>query len=180
METISKKAAIRSARTMSGVLFLATCGVVALAAGAVVWMFAAPQSLLGLAWAAGLDGTSELGAPQQIGLLTLGVISLLGWALVLCWVHRMFSALAQETPHAAVRIARRIAVGLWVLLAWQIFAPALGSLVATWHLPAGQRAISIGIGMGTAGTLLSALIASSMAKALQYGAELWQDHKEII
>lgn len=180
MESISERAAIRSARTMSGILLLAACGVGALALTAVIWMFTAPQNLAGLIGADGAGGLTEMAVGQQIALLALGLTSLLGWALALWWAHVMFATLAKGTPHAAVRLARRIALVLWALFLCQIIAPIAGSLIATWHLPEGQRAISVSLGLGQAGTLLSALIASSMAKALQFGAELWQDHKEII
>lgn len=180
METSSEKAVLRSARTMSGVLLLAAVGLAALALTAVVWMFTAPQNLVGLIGAAGGRALDEMSVGQHIALLGLGLLSLLGWALALWWAHMMFATLAKGTPHIAARLARRIAIVLWALFVWQVMAPALGSLISTLHLPDGQRSISISLGLGQAGTLLSALIASSMAKALQFGAELWQDHKEII
>lgn len=180
METSSEKAVIRTARTMSGVLLLAVVGVAALAVTAVVWMFTAPQNLAGLIGTAGGRDLSEMAVGQQFALLALGLLSLMGWALALWWAHVMFATLAKGTPHTAARLARRITIVLWALFAWQVIAPALGSLISTLHLPEGQRSISVSLGLGQAGTLLSALIASSMAKALQFGAELWQDHKEII
>lgn len=180
METASEEAAIRSARTMSGILLLATCVVVAFALTAVVWTFTAPQSLVGLISPVGGGNLADMGLSQKIALLVLGLLGLSGWALALWWAHEMFAMLAKGAPHIAVGLARRIALVLWILFLWQTIMPVLGSLVATWHLPAGQRAVSISLGLGQAGTLLSALIASSMAKALQFGAELWQDHKEII
>lgn len=180
MENLSEKAALRSVRTMSAVLLLAAVGLAALALMAVMWMFTAPQNLVGLIGAAGGQPLGEMSLGQQIALLGLGLMSLLGWALALWWAHMMFATLAKGTPHIAARLASRIAIVLWVLFIWQIVAPAVGSLIATLHLPDGQRSISVSLGLGQAGTLLSALIASSMAKALQFGAELWQDHKEII
>lgn len=180
MQTSSQMAVIRSARMMSVILLLAACGVVALALAATLWMFTDPQALQAVIGPVHGSDLTTMTVGQQIALLTLGVTSLLGWALALWWAHRMFATLTKGAPHEAVPLARRIVVALWVLLLWQILAPALGSLVATWYFPAGQRSVSIGLSFGHAGTLLSALIASSMAKALQFGAELWQDHKEII
>lgn len=180
MGITSEEAVIRSARTVSVVLLLATGGVVALALAAVTWMVTAPQNLGGFIGLTGEGHVVDMPIGQQVALLMLGLVSFAGWALALWWAHAMFAALAKGAPHVAVRLARRIAIVLWALCLWQIIAPALGSLVTTWHFPAGQRAISISLGLSQAGTLLSALIASSMAKALQFGAELWQDHKEII
>lgn len=180
MESMAEKAVIRSAQRMAVILSLATVLVVGVAMVAVAWRVLAPQTLAQVVVPGGWGAPVSPGGGQLTILLGLSLISFFGWALILWWTRSMFAALGRGAPDVAVELARRIAAALWVMLAWQILAPALGSVVASWHMPQGQRSVAITLGFGHAGTLLSALIASSMARALAFGVELWRDHKEII
>lgn len=180
MENPTEQAIQRSARWMSVVLTLAFLGVVILAVCAIAMRIVAPHGFGQFLTFDVNVGQVPLNGAQMTGLLALCLVGLLGWGLVLWWARSIFAQFALGVPGPAVQLAQRIAIALWLILLWQIAAPALGSIIATWHFPEGQRAIAISLGLGHAGTLLSALVASSMAKALSFGIELWHDNKEIV
>jgi len=92
----------------------------------------------------------------------------------------MFKALSASQPASAAHNARIVAAWLWALFLWSVAAGALGSLISTWHYPAGERALAIQFGSAQITTIVAALMASFLARAFALGAELWQDHREII
>lgn len=102
------------------------------------------------------------------------------WIALFRSAGTLFRQIAQETPAFASRSARIIARLLWGLLIWGLLSQILASLVITWHFPPGQRSIGIGFGTPQLTVVFAALIAGFMARAFSLGAELWQDHKEVV
>lgn len=112
----------------------------------------------------------------------IGVVSahLAFWFALLAVARDLFGKLAQGHPGAAARSARRLAALLWAMLVCGLMAQALASVAATWGFPVGQRSLSIALGTPQISVAISALVASFMAHAFALGAELWQDHREVI
>ncbi|MEC3862952.1 hypothetical protein VK792_16785 [Mesobacterium sp. TK19101] len=116
---------------------------------------------------------------------SLALIAILGahlalWLALLFVARRLFRQLRQGNPAAAVQSARWVAYLLWIMLAWGLASQALASVAATWGYPEGSRVLSIAFGTPQISVAFSALIASFMAQAFALGAELWQDHREVI
>jgi len=102
------------------------------------------------------------------------------WGSVTWYGRQIFSALLVEDVQAASIASRKTAWLLWAMLIWGIVANTLGPLVATWHLPDGQRALAIGFGSAQISTVLAALLATFTSHAFVLGAALWQDHQRVI
>lgn len=102
------------------------------------------------------------------------------WGAVFWTGRTLFGRLAHGAPTAASKAAMHVAWLLWGILIWGLISQALLSVSATWHYPDGMRSLSISLGTSQLSTALAALIASFMARAFSLGAELWQDHVEIV
>lgn len=180
MKTVDPTMVMAAARRLTVVLSLALSLLFALASVFVAWLLIDAVSI-GRVLA---DATGFPVAEPRIGqsaalcalvLVQLGILSGAAWA-----ARAMFGALSRGEPVAAARDARSVAAWLWVLLIWGVAAGALGSLIATWYYPAGQHALAVQLGSAQATTIIAALMASFLARAFALGAELWQDHREII
>lgn len=80
----------------------------------------------------------------------------------------------------AARVARRFAAWLWVALIWGIAAQMLASGISTWNFAEGERMVAFQLSAAQITTVLAALMAAVLAHAFALGAELWQDHREIV
>ncbi|MEM7710706.1 MAG: hypothetical protein AAF264_08155 [Pseudomonadota bacterium] len=115
--------------------------------------------------------------------LALAALILVQVALLYGLMGRMraiFTALDGLDPDGAAGAARRTSWWLWGLLVWGVAARGAASVIATWHVPDGERALAIAFGTLVASTALAALLAAFMARALALGAELWRDHRAVI
>lgn len=180
MGNVNTAEVARSARRMALVFRGVACALILLGllgALALVFVPGAPDEILLPAfWDAPLD----LKPVQIIGLALVMLIGIAGWAAVLWMAGTMLWALSAGSPARAARLARTIALAFWLLLLWHVLAQAMGSAIATWYFPKGQRAVVLSLGWGHIGMILAALLTTTMSKALEFGAELWQDHKEIV
>lgn len=124
--------------------------------------------------------TAPLALWQSWALIAILWAHLLLWLTLLFVARRLFGQLRQGNPAAAVHSARWVAYLLWGMLFWSLASQALVSVAATWGYPEGSRILSIGFGTPQISVAFSALIASFMAQGFTLGAELWQDHREVV
>jgi hypothetical protein len=61
-----------------------------------------------------------------------------------------------------------------------LVAQSAGSVLAGWHCPAGERALSVTLGSAQIAIALTALVAAFLAQAFALGAALWADHRSVI
>jgi len=93
---------------------------------------------------------------------------------------RVFGKLADGDVDTAAQVAGVLALWFWAIFIWALAEPAVTSVVSTWHMPEGQRSLSIALNGQQVSLALSALIMGCMARALSLGAELWRDHREVV
>ena len=124
--------------------------------------------------------TEPLSPGQSWVLIGILAAHLALWLALLLVARRLFRQLRHGDPAAAARSARHAAWLLWGMLVWGLASQALASVAATWGYPEGSRVLSIAFGTPQVSVAFSALIASFMAQAFALGAELWQDHQEVI
>ncbi len=117
---------------------------------------------------------------QQIVLAGIGFVHLGVWLALLLIARAMFGRFAGGDLGGAAARARTLAHVLWGLFAWTIVAGTLASVVLTWHLPEGERALSPSLGSTQVSLALAALVAGFVARAFALSADLWQDHREVV
>ncbi|MEQ9258344.1 MAG: hypothetical protein RIG84_04530 [Roseovarius sp.] len=125
-------------------------------------------------------GGAPLAPWQNWALIGVMAVHLALWVALFALARQLFGRLAQGLPAEAASSARHVAALLWVMLFWGIASQALASVAATWGYPEGERAVSIALGTPQVSVAFSALVASFMARAFALGADLWQDHQEVI
>lgn len=171
---------LRSAATLQRLLTLASIGFAGLAVGMLIRLMVDPHSI-GETVASNIGyGGSELHLWQSIALVALVLTQLCIWSGVLWRGRQVFEALTNGALQTASHSAKRLARMLWIMLVWSILAHTLGTIIATWEYPEGQRALSVSFGSAQISTLIAALLASFTAHAFVVGAALWQDHNEVI
>ena len=114
------------------------------------------------------------------GLVAAAQLALLGAALYCVW--RMFGAFAAEEPlsiEPAVWM-RRAGLAFVFLAAGGVLARSAIYLALTLGNPAGQRALSIGLGSGEMLTLLIASIMYMISRVLKVAAEVRADQKGFV
>jgi len=180
MKSIDTGAVVTAAQRFAFALTVALWALAALASALLVWLLAdAGSAGRNLADAAGFSvEIPRLWQSLALGAVVLAQIGIL--AGVIRAARAMFKALSASQPASAAHNARIVAAWLWALFLWSVAAGALGSLISTWHYPAGERALAIQFGSAQITTIVAALMASFLARAFALGAELWQDHREII
>jgi len=171
---------LRSAKLLSLVLLLILVVLMVIAVWLIGFLLVDPQgtgqylmTIVGYG-----DTTPRAWQSYTLGALVLVQIGI--WVMVMVSGRSMFSALKAADAKGASMAASKAARFLWVMLIWGILANMLGSVIATWHFPAGQHALSIGFGSAQISTALAALLATFTSQAFRLGAALWQDHKEVI
>ena len=117
---------------------------------------------------------------QNIGLLVVACLGVGFWIVVFALAARVFGQLAEGETDAAARHAGQLSNWFWAMLAWALLSPMIISVVGTWHMPQGERELSIALNSEQLTLALSALITACMARALTLGAELWRDHREMV
>ena len=122
----------------------------------------------------------ELRGWQLLALGGLAFVTYACWGAVFWLGRRVFKHLGAVEIMQSAAVAKRISWLLWGIVILSILGHTLGVLILTAHFPPGARALSISLEMGQLSTVLAALFASFIAQALVLGAELWQDHKEVI
>ena len=125
-------------------------------------------------------GAAALAPWQAWSLIAIVSAHVALWIALLHFARRLFRHMADGVPASAAESARTLSYLLWGMLIWGICSHALVSVSATWGYPAGQRVLSVALGMPQITLFFSALMAGFMAHALALGAELWQDHQEVI
>ena len=169
-----------AARRLKGLLTVGAILLVAMAAVGAVMTLRDPIGVgEALATIAGYDGVTI--APwQALALSALVAVHLGLWIVLLLVARKTFGQLVARMPALAATSARQAASLLWGMLLWGLVSQSLASVIATWGNPAGERALAIGFGTAQLSIAFSALIAGCMAHALALGAELWQDHQEVV
>ena len=180
MTPIDPMAVMTAARRVSVVLGMALSLAFAIGAVVLCWLVV---DMAGLGRnLAGASGYS-IGAPDTWQSLMLAAVYLLHlgvWGGVMASARTMFKALAAGDPSMAARRARRFAVWLWMALIWGVAAQMLTSGIATWNFAQGARMVAFQPSAAQITTALAALMAAVLAHAFALGAELWQDHREIV
>ncbi|MGR3492908.1 MAG: hypothetical protein ACU0DW_12690 [Shimia sp.] len=166
----------RLAQVMTALLLLPVIGALATLFLAVT----APIDLSVWLAAAAAFPVAPLGGWQATGLIGLLISHLILWFTLLLTAREMFAQIGAGDIDAAGRLARRLALLLWTLLAWGIVSHAIGSVLATIALPEGERMLSVSLGTAQVSVALAALIASFLAHAFSLGAALWRDHRAVI
>ena len=121
-----------------------------------------------------------LGRGQQIALVAIGCVHLGFWEALLLIARRIVGRFGTGNLTQAAASAQALTYLLWGLFAWTIVAGALGSVILTWHMPSGERALAIGLSSTQLSLAIAALIAGFMTKAFVLCAALWQDYQEVI
>ncbi|WP_147127765.1 hypothetical protein [Shimia ponticola] len=177
---INPQRALQSASRLAHVM---TVGIVFLGCLATVGLFFGLSDLQAAgAFLATQAGYGDHGVPAgpTFALIGIAMVHIGLWITVLIVARRLFRQISLGLPAAAAQTARRVAMLLWIVLAWGILSQSLGSVAATWGYPEGQRSLAIAIGSPQISVAFAALIASFLAHAFALGAELWQDHQEVI
>ncbi|MEL7256060.1 MAG: hypothetical protein AAGL23_17950 [Pseudomonadota bacterium] len=117
---------------------------------------------------------------QNVGLLAAACLGVVFWVVVFVLAARVFGQLAEGETDEAARHAGQLSTWFWAMLGWALISPMIISVVGTWHMPEGQRELSIALNSEQLTIALSALITACMARALTLGAELWRDHREMV
>lgn len=171
---------LRSARTLGFALSLIFAVLLIAAGGLLMWLVLDLDGT-GQTLAANVGyGDTALRGWQSYALGLILLVQIGIWCAVIWRGREIFTALCEENVRMASISAAQTAQVLWVMLVWGIVAHTLGVLVTTWHFPEGERAVSIAIGSAQISTVFAALLATFTSKAFVLGAELWQDHREVI
>lgn len=159
----------------AGIGLLAAFGLVGIAVSVV-----APTAVAEALVRQGSFGETTLSAGQAWVLIGVVAIHVGFWIALLDVARGVFRQLSQGNPQAAATRARVLALLLWGMLAWCLVSQMITSAAATWGLPDGERTLSIAFGTPQISLAFAALIASFLAHGFALGAELWQDHREVI
>lgn len=180
MMDVETKSLLRSAKLVSQVLLWICVFLVAVALGLLIWLIMdLPQTGQSLAASVGY-GDDALKDWQAYALGTIVMVQIGIWGAVVWQGRQIFIALTAGAVQTASRAARKSARLLWIMLIWGIAAHALGTVIATWHFPEGQRALGVTLGSAEISTLFAALLATFTSHAFVLGAALWEDHQEVI
>lgn len=177
---IDPRAAMGAARRVAVVLGLASCLVLAIGAFVLCWLVV---DMAGLGRSlAGVGGYSVENPEvwQSLMLTAVQLAQLCIWGGVIVSARAMFKALAVGDPSMAARVARRFAAWLWMALILGVAAQMLTSGISTWNFVEGERMVAFQLSAAQITTVLAALMAAVLAHAFALGAELWQDHREIV
>ncbi|WP_299871476.1 hypothetical protein [uncultured Sulfitobacter sp.] len=171
---------LRSAEILRNALTAVLALLILMGAVVVVWTLVETGAAgRWLAAQVGQDGDDASGM-QAFGLTALTLTQIGIWYAVVWQTRRIFTALLIADASAAGAAARRTAQLLWVVVIWGVLAAALGTVVASWHYPEGERTLAVSIGPGQITTIFAALLASFTSHAFVLGAALWRDHREVI
>ncbi len=180
MNNVETDPLLRSANLLGRVLLLILVVLLVAVAGFIVVLIVEPQKT-GQFLAAGVGyGDVSLRAWQSYALTAILLVQIGIWVTIIQYGRNVFSALKAVDIQAAGAAANRAARFLWLMLIWGILAHMFGTVIATWHFPAGQRALGINLGPAQISTAFAALLATFMSHAFALGASLWQDHQEVI
>lgn len=180
MNKIETKAFLRTVYVIDRTLLLIFASLIIVIGLLIFWMVGDLQEMgQALASAVGY-GSEALRSWQSYTLATLSLVQIGIWMAVVWYGRHIFVALKNGDINEASIAAGRTAKLLWVMLIWSIITHMLGTVVSTWHFPEGQRALGISLGSAQISTLLAALLATFTSHAFVLGAELWQDHQEVI
>ncbi|MEL6647538.1 MAG: hypothetical protein AAFY35_09310 [Pseudomonadota bacterium] len=117
---------------------------------------------------------------QNFALVAMACVGLFMWAMMLTLAARVFGQIADGEVDEAATIARRLTLWFWAMFVLALLSPMILSVISTWHMPEGQKELSLALNSGQLSLALSALITGCMARALALGAELWRDHREVV
>lgn len=171
---------IRSASLLGHTLLVILVVLVAAVAVVIIWLAVDPQ-LVGRTLSAGVGYESDaLRSWQNLALTLILLIQIGIWIAVVYRGRQIFIALTKLIPDDASIAAGKTARLLWILLVWGIVGHMVATVVATWHFPAGTRALGVTLGSAEISTTLAALLATFSSRAFVLGAALWQDHQEVI
>jgi hypothetical protein len=159
----------------AGIGLLAAFGLVGIAISV-----AAPSAVAEALVRQGSYEENTLSAGQAWVVIGVVAIHVGFWIALLDLAGGVFRQLSRGNPKAAARRARVLALLLWGMLAWGLVSQMITSAAATWGFPVGERTISIAFGTTQISVAFAALIASFLAHGFALGAELWQDHWEVI
>ncbi len=123
---------------------------------------------------------ATMSSGQSFILATLVLLQIGLWAGSFSAGRRLCWHLCAGSVREAGQASERLACWLWGLLLWSLAGQAAASAVATWHLAQGERTVAVAFGGEQVSMAVAALMAVFLARAFSVGAELWQDHQEIV
>ncbi|MEE4298353.1 MAG: hypothetical protein V2J24_02830 [Pseudomonadales bacterium] len=171
-------AAGRARRLIELLIVLALVAIVA----CTLWGVFDPHAVSEMLRAQGATAAEGMADWQARALDALLVVQLGAWTGALLALRGVFLGMheAPPFPDAAVRSARN--AYRWILAGFLIslLTAPIGSVLGTWHMPPGERSLSIQFGTGHALTLVVLALTAIMSRAFALAAELWRDHQEIV
>ncbi len=177
---IETKYILRSATFLERALLLILLALLIAAILLVAWLgIDLQQAGKWFASSVGYEGAAQRGW-QSSALGAVALVQICIWGIVVWYGKQIFTAIKAEDMQTASTSAGTVARFLWIMLIWGIVAQTLGTIIATWHFPEGQRALSISFGSSQISTAIAALLATFTSQAFVLGAALWQDHQEVI
>jgi flagellar basal body-associated protein FliL len=180
MIKVETKHILRSATFLERALLLILLALLTAAVILIAWLGTdLQQAGKWFASSLGYEGAAQQ-AWQSSALGAVALTQITIWGIVVWYGKQIFTAIKAEDMQTASTSAGTVARLLWIMLIWGIVAQTLGTLIATWHFPEGQRALSISFGSPQISTVIAALLATFTSQAFVLGAALWQDHQEVI
>jgi hypothetical protein len=142
-------------------------------------------------WLAKLDVRSSPAGDQpgwriaqwQSGVaLLVGMLPVVGVAYGLLRARLCFRGFVRGESFSlgTVRHLRGLATGMLASAAAALLSPALASVLLTWGAPAGQHALSLGVGTNEVLMLLFAGIVWQIAHVMAQAVELAEEHAQIV
>lgn len=147
-----------------------------------LWGIFDPQAMgevLRVQGATAAKGMADWQARALDGLL---VVQLGAWTGALVALRGVFVGMYEAPPFPDTAVQSARSAFRWILVGFLIslLTAPIGSVVGTWHMPPGERSLSIQLGTGHALTLVVLALTAIMSRAFALAAELWQDHQEIV
>lgn len=171
---------VRSAKSSAGLLQALLFLLLGVGIAAIVVAIGSPNTIEELLIGKTLYEGAELSALQLSVLMMLTLSQLLLWGVAVNSTRMSFAQIASDRAAEAANSAARAAKYLWVGLAWSVLAQMPFSVIATWHYPVGERILAVELDWLHFAMLFVALIIGFYSRLIRLGAELWQDHKEIV
>lgn len=155
---------------------------IALMVGAAAWGVADPATLGDALRAQGMVVAEGMAGWQARALDALLLLQVGAWTAALLALRGVFAGMHDAPPFPPVAVTGARRAWRWMLAGFllSLLSMPIGSVLGTWHMPPGERTLSIQLGSGHALTLVVLALTAIMGRALALAAELWQDHQEIV
>jgi hypothetical protein len=169
-----------AARKLEVMMSVGIVVLIGLACAGLVGGFVSPLEMASAIAEHGGFNAATLTLWQSYAMIGILAAHLALWIALLWAARKLFGELRRGKPDAAAGHARAVVYLLWAMLLWGLVSQPVASVVGSWGYPEGTRILSISFGTPQISVAFAAMIASFMAQAFALGAELWQDHQEVI